>query len=1055
MPQFAVAYLATSAFVASGVLATGIAATTIASAIVYGSLLVASVGYSSYARRKAERSALSTLQDRTMPIRASDAPQTIIYGETRVAGVIIYGAAHDGGTDLGTDDEVTLVYALAGHPVDAINDVWFNEASVGALTAGGEVTAGDWYKGERVGHAEAFVPSSNSQTYALTSYPGYDVASIDSVAFVYETGDDRAQVVLRNGVDFTANTAGRSITLIDTGQINFVGNTLVITYTVLLGQSKARIKKFLGATAGERDTDLETWTAAQDAPWTSAHLGRGIPRLHVTHRWDDTIYASGVPAASAIVRGKRLYDPRADSTNGGSGSQRVNDPSTWVWSNNPALCAADYLMSPLGFNVAASRINWPSVIAAVNACAEVVNSTTRYKCDGVLSTDASRKANLEAILSSMVGSAFYSGGQWYIRAGVPNPATPFDLDETDLAGGEITVIARQPRAELFNAVRGRFRDAGQFYAVTDFPPYASATYAAQDNGEVVYTDIELPMTQSSVAAQRIAKLILNRARQAVTVVADFKLAAYRLQPGDTVNLTLARYGFSAKLFRVVEREFSDLSRVRLVLQEEAAAVYAWDFDADATTIDPAPNTNLPDPRYVAPPAGVVLDNDATNFYTRADGTAVPYLDVRWNAPTSPDVVTEVYWKRVEETEFRLIRTAALATTARIEPVSGSDVLNLYLVHVSATGARSTIYWVPTFALNADLPSNGQQVGTVSANLLANPGWENSTARWTNIFGAAIFQKELSPYPIAGPVSNGRLQINSTATGAGNTAYVTSDRVAVREGARYVAYCGMIPWAVQGFIALYWYDVSDAPITGINSPLVPGYAGDGVSPKRPTSLADYANASLFATAPTGARYARLFLVAGGTWTASDAFGAKYLWLAKPFLGEVPLGVTEIPPWDGGGSPVLGTAGLAAGAATDIASGDTAGASFGNPSPGLLDVTLFEIGASAAGTFEISATFEVSGSGTGGGGGGENRISAGLFESSKGVPLISRELLTAPANETRRATTTLATTIAVNAGDIIRPILRIGRTRFGIVSGVTVGNSTDSVGTITWRATLIKR
>jgi hypothetical protein len=106
-------------------------------------------------------------------------------------------------------------------------------------------------------------------------------------------------------------------------------------------------------------------------------------------------------------------------------------------------------------------------------------------------------------------------------------------------------------------------------------------------------------------------------------------------------------------------------------------------------------------------------------------------------------------------------------------------------------------------------------------------------------------------------------------------------------------------------------------------------------------------------------------------------------------------------------------------------------------------------------EVSATFEVQGSGTGGGGGGENRISAGLFETAKGLALVSREALTAPATETRRATVTLIATIPVDAGDTVRPILRISRTRFGIVGGVTVGNSTDAVGAISWRATLIKR
>ena len=48
---------------------------------------------------------------------------------------------------------------------------------------------------------------------------------------------------------------------------------------------------------------------------------------------------------SLEVKGMLVYDPRLDSTNGGSGSHRLATPSTWEWSDNPALCFADFKMS--------------------------------------------------------------------------------------------------------------------------------------------------------------------------------------------------------------------------------------------------------------------------------------------------------------------------------------------------------------------------------------------------------------------------------------------------------------------------------------------------------------------------------------------------------------------------------------------------------------------------------------------------------------------------------------------------------------------------------------
>ena len=44
--------------------------------------------------------------------------------------------------------------------------------------------------------------------------------------------------------------------------------------------------------------------------------------------FDSEKFGGGIPPLSFIVKGKKVYDPRLDSTVGGSGSQRFNDPTT-------------------------------------------------------------------------------------------------------------------------------------------------------------------------------------------------------------------------------------------------------------------------------------------------------------------------------------------------------------------------------------------------------------------------------------------------------------------------------------------------------------------------------------------------------------------------------------------------------------------------------------------------------------------------------------------------------------------------------------------------------
>ena len=885
----------------------------------YATTFVASAGYSRYAKRKAQQAANANLEDRTVPVRGTDAARTIVYGETRVSGVVIYAAVHGGNRE-----KVTLVYALGGHSFDSIQDVWFGDASVGVLDGNGNVpSTSDWSSQREEADVVEWAPT-DSALFAIEE--DGTILRLVTVAYwsdVSPSADEpyRAQSIVCPQSDFVFNAGNKTIGLSGANDAYYYDKTLTVTYQAERGTSKAYIKKRLGSEADYdlRDVDLETATVADEAPWTSAHKGYEVPRLHVTHIWDDTVYAQGLPPASAIVRGRRCYDPRYDSTYpGGSGTQRVATPSTWVWTRNPAICTADYLMHSLGFGCAASEIDWESVIDAANACDVVDAGRITFLCDGVLSTESSRKANLETLLSSMAGSALWSAGQWHIRAAnYEAPGVGVSFNESDLADGNITVQTHIPRSELFNAVRGRFRDPTQLYAITDFPLYESAVYKAQDGAETIFEDIELPMTQDAGMAQRIAKLVLNRTRQAVTFTGTFKLNAYALQPGDTLFLSLARYGWTDKIFRVVDREFVDLSSVRLVLQEEAEAVYDFDFDIDAAVIDPAPNTNLPDPKYVPAPSGVTIISTATSFYSRADGTAVPYVDLTWTAPP-PDVFVEVYWKFPAATTWQIITRPAGDTGARIEGVSGGDVLTIYIVNVNQLGARSAVYWIPTFQLDPELPFSGQPVGVYSANLLANASFEYSADKWTpaaSVTGVTLTKDPVGWTQMMGPIGNARLQIVSTVTGVGNFALADSDRVAVFAGRRYVGFAGLAPWGVDAYAEIRWFDGADAYLSSAYGPHVIGDSATAPS-RNPSALSAYSfDSFVFESAPANARYARLRLVAAGTWTAPDSYGGRYLWIAQPFLGEVPITATTLPPWDAGGSLVSGTGGLVPGAATN--------------------------------------------------------------------------------------------------------------------------------------------
>ena len=121
--------------------------------------------------------------------------------------------------------------------------------------------------------------------------------------------------------------------------------------------------------------------AAFPADIDSNHRHRGcaktVIRCELLSGHEDKWESRSPGVITAVVRGKKVYDPRADTTfPGGSGAQRLATPSTWAWSDNSALIWADYriLAKPLGPEWDSDRINYQSVFDAANAC-DVVPAT--------------------------------------------------------------------------------------------------------------------------------------------------------------------------------------------------------------------------------------------------------------------------------------------------------------------------------------------------------------------------------------------------------------------------------------------------------------------------------------------------------------------------------------------------------------------------------------------------------------------------------------------------------------------------------------------------------
>lgn len=396
------------------------------------------------------------------------------------------------------------------------------------------------------------------------------------------------------------------------------------------GQYRARdgnpvlwVHKYLGSWSQTWSSQLTATDGTGYAEWTSNHRGRGVAYVHIRCRRHQDAFESGPPQSFRFrVQGAKCYDPRLDSTNGGSGPQRLTDATTWTYTRNAAVIAADYITggtltndiaTPIrkrGFGAATSDVNWTAVIAQAAICEEqpVVPVSGggselqyRYLCDGVVypSDDTPDADCLDALLTSMLGQVTFTGGQYFVYAG--SYTTPvYTLNETDLAG-PVRYVTAQGRSERYNVVRGTRYDADQGAAV-EFLPRTDTSYQTTD-GRALYHDIELPCTTDEYRAQRIAQTILRRSREQKTLIWPGQMSAAKIAVWETVYVTCGELGLSNKVFRCIERKLNPLGGpedpfVTLTLREEFSSTYAdpllTDYGTPNVATDPGPTPDAID-----------------------------------------------------------------------------------------------------------------------------------------------------------------------------------------------------------------------------------------------------------------------------------------------------------------------------------------------------------------------------------------------------------------------------------------------------------------------------
>lgn len=405
------------------------------------------------------------------------------------------------------------------------------------------------------------------------------------------------------------------------------------------------VQFYSGAWGQSADADL---IARMPSPgWGANDRGRGVCYVRVTMKYDAKLYKGGVPRFLFVVRGAKLYDWRLDSTNGGSGTHRWNDPATHAWSANPAVILYNYLR---GVNVNGARLGGMTVpsaslpvaawTAAANACDEDVGlrvggTEKRYRCHGIVRVGTAHRDVVRDVLATMAGSLIDSGGVFRPIAGVAQSSVLSITDDDLMAEDQLQVVPKLSRAALINAVFGTFSDPAQAYEAVALPPRLSPTDEAADGGVHIPEHYGLGFVTSGTQGQRICEIFRRRARRQMRVSCRLRSRFAVLEPGDWVTWSSARLGYTNIAMEVSQVSLNRDLTVSVELRETAASVYSWTPASDE--LDPTdPATVAPGGSTFTTVAGFTLDT--ADLPSDTVGVTIPALAATWTPVTDPTVV---------------------------------------------------------------------------------------------------------------------------------------------------------------------------------------------------------------------------------------------------------------------------------------------------------------------------------------------------------------------------------------------------------------------------------
>ncbi|KPQ06207.1 MAG: hypothetical protein HLUCCA12_12215 [Rhodobacteraceae bacterium HLUCCA12] len=433
------------------------------------------------------------------------------------------------------------------------------------------------------------------------------------------------------------------------------------------GQDNGWIR-FYDGTQTEADPDLvNAYENDPDEPWTDNHIGYGIAYAIITLRLNREVW-QGLPEFRFVLDGIPLYDPRKDTSVGGDGSHRWDDPSTWESSENLAVMVYNILRGiPLpdgniyGGRIPAEDLPLSNAIAGMNVCDVDLGNRLQFTGGLELRVDREPAEVIEELLKAGLGHISETGGVFRTRWGAP------DLPVYSFTDDDIVITA--PRQydpfpglqDTHNAIRVSHPSTSNLWEPVQTPIITNADWEEADGGRRLITQLSVPACFNHGQAQHLARAYIEDARRFRTHTIVLPPDAQVLEALDATEWSSDKEGYADKIFEVTEVEYLPFSLlVGVTLRERDPADFV-----------PHPEEELPPPPELDPtPVDARTTPDTSWSLTpssirdAADEPRRPAFDI--------GVVPEAFRDaRAIRYRAKVAATGEVITSGRFSPEDGS------------------------------------------------------------------------------------------------------------------------------------------------------------------------------------------------------------------------------------------------------------------------------------------------------------------------------------------------------------------------------------------------